>query len=203
MKASKNNYSLPSIIKEKYGNLSLYPPQLEAINAGLLSDKNFVISVPTATGKTLLAELSIIEYFKNNKDKKIIYLSPLRALSSEKYNDFQYLKGHNIHVQISTGDYDKTNINWDQTNLLITTNEKLDSLIRSNSEKFQQEIGLVIVDECHLIDDSHRGPTLEVVMTKLRMLNKDILFNNQINWLFILTPVKITCFCRNSLYYWN
>ena len=176
MKASNINYSLPSIITEKYGNLSLYPPQLEAITAGLLSDKNFVVSVPTATGKTLLAELSIIEFFKSNKDKKIIYLSPLRALSSEKFNDFRYLKGYGIKVQISTGDFDKVDINWDRTNLLITTNEKLDSLIRSNSEKFQQEIGLVIVDECHLIDDTDRGPTLEVVMTKLRILNKNIKF---------------------------
>ena len=83
---------MPDIVKSKYRNLSLYPPQLEAINAGLLTNKNFVVSVPTATGKTLLAELSIIEFYKENSDKKIIYLSPLRALSSEKFNDFSIKK---------------------------------------------------------------------------------------------------------------
>ncbi|MHA2104521.1 MAG: DEAD/DEAH box helicase [Candidatus Hodarchaeales archaeon] len=176
MKDLTKEYRIPDIINSKYKNLSLFPPQLEAVYAGLLSNKNFVIAVPTATGKTLLAELSIIEYFKLNKDKKIIYLSPLRALSSEKFTDFRYLREYDISVQISTGDFDKVNINWKNINLLITTNEKLDSLIRSNSEKFKQEIGLVIIDECHLIDDADRGPTLEVVITKLRMLNKKIKF---------------------------
>ncbi|MHA1984875.1 MAG: DEAD/DEAH box helicase [Candidatus Hodarchaeales archaeon] len=176
MKDLAKEYRIPDIINSKYQNLSLFPPQMEAVYAGLLTNKNFVIAVPTATGKTLLAELSIIEYFKLNKDKKIIYLSPLRALSSEKFTDFRYLREYDISVQISTGDYDKVNINWKNVNLLITTNEKLDSLIRSNSEKFKQEIGLVIVDECHLIDDADRGPTLEVVITKLRMLNKKIKF---------------------------
>jgi helicase len=172
----KKEYRIPDIINNKYPNLFLYPPQMEAINAGLLADKNFVISVPTATGKTLLAELAIIEFHKLFKEKKIIYLSPLRALSSEKYFEFSYLRELDISVQISTGDFDKVDINWKNTNLLITTNEKLDSLIRSNSEKFKQEIGLVVVDECHLIDDADRGPTLEVVITKLRLLNKKIKF---------------------------
>ena len=66
------------------GLTNLYPPQAEAIKAGLLSGKSILVSAPTASGKTLIAILAMIGYLSKNNGK-IIYLSPLRALASEKF----------------------------------------------------------------------------------------------------------------------
>ena len=161
------------ILTERYGSVfeRLYPPQIEALVGGLLSDKNMVISFPTATGKTLLAEICFLEFFHTNPQKKMLYLSPLKALSAEKFQDFKYLEKAGMKVRLSTGDYDQQDLDWQNIDLLITTNEKLDALIRNNPHRFRDDIGLVVVDEIHLLDDFTRGPTLEVAIVKLRMLN--------------------------------
>ena len=164
------------ILIERYGNVleRLYPPQIDSLAGGLLSDKNLVISFPTATGKTLLAEICFLEYFLKRPKKKMLYLAPLKALSAEKLQDFKYLEKIGIKLRLSTGDYDQEDIDWQNFDLLITTNEKLDSLIRNNPHRFRNDIGLVVVDEIHLLDDFNRGPTLEVAIVKLRMLNVSI-----------------------------
>jgi len=79
----------------------LYPPQEEAVIKGLLSDKNLILAIPTASGKTLIAILAILKSLKEGK--KAIYLVPLRALADEKYREFKEL---GLNVGISTGDYD-------------------------------------------------------------------------------------------------
>ena len=150
----------------------LYPPQVDCIKAGLLEGKSILVSAPTASGKTLTATLAMINYLSKNKGK-IIYLSPLRALASEKYLEFKKLEkvdlGKKIKVGISTGDFENIEKNLEKNNVLILTNEKMDSIIRHSAE-WIDEIGLVIVDEIHLIGDETRGPTLEMVLTKLKLL---------------------------------
>jgi helicase len=67
----------------------LYPPQEEAIRAGLLdSDRNFVIATPTASGKTFLAELSMLQSILTGSGK-CLYVVPLNALAYEKYQNFK------------------------------------------------------------------------------------------------------------------
>jgi len=68
---------------------SLYPPQEEAIRKGLLDSKNLVVAIPTASGKTLIAIFAMFSALINNPGCKVIYLAPLRALASEKYNDIK------------------------------------------------------------------------------------------------------------------
>ena len=71
------------------GYEELFEPQEQSVKAGLFDDKkNFLITIPTASGKTLIAMLSMMSYISKNKGK-IIYLSPLRALAAE---NFQNLK---------------------------------------------------------------------------------------------------------------
>ncbi len=154
------------------GLTKLYPPQNDAIKAGLLKGKSVLVSAPTASGKTLIATLAIISYLSKNKGK-VIYLSPLRALAAEKFLEFKKLEkisiGNKIKVGISTGDYENIEKKLEKNNVLILTNEKMDSIIRHEAE-WIDEIGLVISDEIHLIGDDSRGPTLEMILTHLKEL---------------------------------
>ena len=154
------------------GYTKLYPPQADSVKSGLLDGKSILVSSPTASGKTLIAMLAIMSYLSNNKGK-VIYLSPLRALAAEKFTEFKKLEkvalGNKIKVAISTGDFENIEKNLEISNLLILTNEKMDSIIRHSAE-WVDEIGLVISDEVHLIGDENRGPTLEMILTQLKLL---------------------------------
>lgn len=153
------------------GLKELYPPQEMAIQAGLLKgEESFVISAPTASGKTLIAEMSILKVFLEAR-QKTIYLVPLRALAREKYEDFlKKYKALGMMVALSTGDYDREEPWLHSADLIIATNEKIDSLIRHHAG-WLKDVGLVIADEIHLMGDSRRGPTLEIVLSRLRAIN--------------------------------
>ena len=154
------------------GIKKLYPPQADAIKAGLLKGKSVLVSAPTASGKTLIATLAMMGYLSKNQGK-VIYLSPLRALAAEKFLEFKKLEkvslGNKVKVGISTGDYENIEKKLEKNNILILTNEKMDSVIRHGAE-WIDEIGLVISDEVHLIGDDSRGPTLEMILTQLKRL---------------------------------
>jgi helicase len=171
---------LPDSVKQiiiKSGITELYPPQAEAIKAGALDGKNLVLASPTASGKTLIAELCALKHILE-KDGKVLYLTPLRALASEKYEEFRKYSalrkadGRKIRVGISTGDYDSSD-NWlRRYDIIVATNEKADSLLRHRS-KWMDEISLIVADEVHLLNDGDRGPTLEVVLARLMQINPD------------------------------
>ena len=154
------------------GYSELYPPQVDSIKAGLLDQKNLLVSAPTASGKTLIATLAMINNLINNNGK-VVYLSPLRALAAEKFSEFKKIEkiplGRKIKVQISTGDFESIDKTLEQSDVIILTNEKMDSLIRHGAE-WVNDIRLVIADEIHLVGDQDRGPTLEMVLTKLKLL---------------------------------
>ncbi len=173
MKTSELKLSKPAIeFLKNEGYSELYPPQQESIDAGLLDGENIIVSAPTASGKTLIAVIAMINYLSKNRGK-IVYLSPLRALAAEKFSEFKKFEtidfGRKIKVQISTGDYESVDKGLEKSDILILTNEKMDSIIRHGPE-WIEEVGLVIADEIHLIGDQDRGQTLEVVLTKLKLL---------------------------------
>ena len=173
MKTSELKLSKPAIeFLKNEGYSELYPPQQESIDAGLLDGENIIVSAPTASGKTLIAVIAMINYLSKNRGK-IVYLSPLRALAAEKFSEFKKFEtidfGRKIKVQISTGDYETVDKELEKSDVLILTNEKMDSIIRHGPE-WIEEVGLVIADEIHLIGDQDRGQTLEVVLTKLKLL---------------------------------
>ena len=155
------------------GYTELYPPQANSIESGLLETKSILVSAPTASGKTLIATLAMINFLSKNKGK-VVYLSPLRALAAEKFTEFKKLEkvplGRKIKVSISTGDFESLDKSLENSDVLILTNEKMDSVIRHGSE-WVEDIGLVIADEIHLIGDHDRGPTLEMILTKLKLLD--------------------------------
>jgi len=144
----------------------LFPPQAEIVKKKLFRDRNLVISLPTAGGKTLIAALAIIDKLSKSK-YKIVYTVPLVALANEKYNYFKKLFENQWKVAISVGDLDSTDPWLADYDLIVCTNEKLDSLIRHGAAWIRQ-IGLVVADEIHLLNDPGRGPTLEIILTQLR-----------------------------------
>ena len=173
--------SLPDSVKNVLKNIGLtklYPPQKEAILAGALEGKNLVLASPTASGKTLVAELCALKHVLE-LDGKVLYLSPLRALASEKYEEFkkytnlQKKNGQQVSVGVSTGDYDSSDPWMGKYDIIITTNEKADSLLRHRA-KWVNSISLVVADEVHLLNDADRGPTLEVVLARLIQVNPDV-----------------------------
>jgi helicase len=171
---------IPESVKQviiSSGITELYPPQEEAIRAGALEGKNLVLASPTASGKTLIAEFCALKHILE-RDGKVLYLSPLRALASEKYEEFKKYKvirkrsGRRVRVGISTGDYDSSDPWLGKFDIIVTTNEKADSLLRHRS-RWVNEISLVVADEVHLLNDTERGPTLEVVLARLIQVNPD------------------------------
>jgi len=133
-------------------------------------DKSLVVSAPTASGKTIVAELFVLNSVLN-KRKKVIYTCPLRALASEHYKDFKK-KYPQIKFSLSTGDLDSSSSYLKKFDVIMTTYEKLASLLRHKAE-WLSEVGCIIVDEIHELD-SNRGPVLEIALTQLRNRNKEL-----------------------------
>ncbi len=167
---------LPAEVQKFYldsGIEKLYPPQAEAIKKGLLAGNNLLAAIPTASGKTLLAELAML--ISIVKGGKALYIVPLRALASEKFERFREfssiaLKDGGIKVGISTGDFESRDEWLGSNDIIVATSEKTDSLLR-NGTSWMEDITTIIVDEVHLLDSANRGPTLEITLTKLMKLN--------------------------------
>ena len=156
---------------EKRDFLELRPCQIKSIKAGVFEDKNLLVCTPTASGKTLVAELAFLNAILHDKGKAV-YVVPLRALASEKYKTFK--KDYpNIKIAISSGDIDSSDSYLERYDLIITTSEKFDSLIRHKAPWLRQ-VKTVIIDEIHLLNDPGRGPTLEVLITVLRSTLKNL-----------------------------
>ncbi|MDO8841475.1 ATP-dependent DNA helicase, partial [Methanocalculus sp.] len=162
---------IPSELVEQYydhGIRTLYPPQIACIEAGLFERKNLVISIPTASGKTLIAEMAM--HHQIAAGGKCLYVVPLKALASEKYDDFS---GKGVRVGISTGDFDRKDEQLGRSDIIVATSEKVDSLLR-NRTGWINAISLLVIDEIHLIGDEGRGATLEMVITTMRNRNPDL-----------------------------
>ncbi len=162
--------SLFAILKnEKFTELR--PAQIKSIKAGLFEKKNILVCTPTGSGKTLVAELAVMNTIYNKKGKAV-YVVPLKSLATEKYEAFKQ-KYPDKRVALSIGDTDSSDLYLEYYDLIFTTSEKLDSLIRHSAPWFQN-IRVAIIDEIHLLNEPDRGPTLEIVITLLRHLLKDI-----------------------------
>lgn len=148
----------------------LRPAQEKSIKKGLLEGKNLLVCTPTASGKTLIAELASLKTILEGKGKAI-YIVPLKALATEKFKDFKKRYEGAARVALSIGDIDSADSYLIDYDLIITTSEKLDSLIRHHSP-WLSLVSTIIVDEIHLLNDAERGPTLEIILTILRQLLK-------------------------------
>ena len=143
----------------------LYPPQAEALKSGVLEGRNLVLAIPTASGKTLVSEIVMINKLLS-EGGKAVYLVPLKALAEEKYREFREWEKLGIRVAATTGDYDSTDDWLGRYDIIVATAEKFDSLLR-HSPGWVKDVKLVVADEVHLIGSYDRGATLEMILSHL------------------------------------
>ena len=142
--------------------------QKEAITKGLFFRKSFLICAPSGSGKTLIGELCAI----NNVFQKLgksIYLVPYKALATEKYTHFKRCYSRfNVKVELSIGDYDVDDSKLEKADLIVTTYEKCDSILRNFYDReWIFDISTIIIDEIHIIAESDRGPRLESLIVRI------------------------------------
>jgi len=158
---------------KRLGITNLFPPQEQAFDTGVLEGSNLVLAVPTSSGKTLVAEICMLKAILDGRGKAL-YLVPLKSLAREKYIDFKKYEELGIRVSMSVGDYDSKGTKLGDADIIVLTTEKADSLVRHKVD-WINNIGIIVVDEIHLINDKSRGPTLEMVLAKLiQMLDTQI-----------------------------
>lgn len=168
----KCSYVYPKSNEEEYKDYyDKYPYELHDFQKwcveGIVTGNHVLICCPTGSGKTFGGEFSI-DYF-HSKGKKVIYTSPIKALSNEKFHAFTQ-KYPTIKIGLITGDI---RCNPDADVLIMTTEILLNKLyqIKSNSPNIhssvsfemniENELGCVIFDEIHMINDEHRGNVWE------------------------------------------
>jgi len=133
-------------------SFQLDPFQLEAIE-WIEKEHSLLVSAPTGSGKTLIAEKAVEKALA--RGERVIYTAPIKALSNQKFRDFQERFGKDT-VGILTGD---VSINSDAP-LLIMTTEIYRNCLFENTDRIQK-IGWVIFDEVHYLDDPQRGTVWE------------------------------------------
>lgn len=148
----------------------LTPVQSIAIEKGLFSGKNFLVMSETASGKTLIGELSFFSRY--NKGHKLLYLSPLVSLALQKYEDFKD-NYPNISVSLRVGlsriAENPKDINRSlDSDIIIGTYEGIDQILRSGIKI--NNISTVVIDEIHMLQDKERGPILDSLISRLYVL---------------------------------
>ena len=165
---------------------SLNRVQEECFDLLFRTDERVLITSPTGSGKTLLFELGIAriilqnynlkEKMYKNKNFKIIYIAPIKSLCQEKTFEWKMKYGKaplELTVTESTSDSEYLNINLlNNSNIILTTPEKFDVLTRKwkDISSFISNISLLLIDEIHLLNEEHRGATLEAIIARIKLL---------------------------------
>ncbi|AKH98494.1 DEAD/DEAH box helicase [Halanaeroarchaeum sulfurireducens] len=145
--------------------------QREALPALLDTDANVVASAPTASGKTALAELAIVDALR--VAGTALFVAPMRALTNEKEAEWDRFEDLGYSVYVVTGERDFNPRRAARADVLVMTPEKADSATRKHDSprySFVTDVDVVVIDEVHLLDSETRGSVLEVVVSRLRRL---------------------------------
>lgn len=151
---------LKEIIGECYPTIEkLNPAQRAVVDSGYLDDDtNYIIAIPTASGKTLLGVMAAINTIL--KGGKVVYGVPLLSIQNEKVKEFKELEKHGIKV----GKHPKS------SDLAVMVFESFDALTRFSWNTLH-EVDLLIVDEFHMIGEYSRGPTIECAISRSNIIN--------------------------------
>jgi len=140
----------------------LFPFELDEFQqqavASLDVGASLVVSAPTGSGKTVIGEYAI--YHALNQGQRVLYTTPLKALSNQKLRDFQHLFGADA-VGLLTGDL---SINREAPILVMTTEifrNILYGTLTSVMDTSLDAVASVILDECHYMNDRQRGTVWE------------------------------------------
>lgn len=155
--------------------------QTKSLDDALYTDKSLVIGAPTGSGKTVVFELAILRLIllkeiKNIADFKVIYMAPIKALVSEKFDVWKNkFSTYGLSCCELTGDSDLEDY-FELTNvqLILTTPEKWDFMTRrwKHNRALMKQIKLLLIDEVHTINDGSRGATLEAVINRMKTVKE-------------------------------
>ncbi len=149
----------------------LWPSQMRALEAGVLdpSVSSIALRLPTSAGKTRIAELAILTELTNGK--KAIYVAPFKSLANELVTHFRRLVGdlgYSVSAGLGAYYYDPVQelltISGD---IVILTPERLDQIHRENRATLST-VGIIVVDEAHIVEDLSRGLKMDFLLTRLR-----------------------------------
>ncbi|QED46006.1 DEAD/DEAH box helicase [Cytobacillus dafuensis] len=164
-----DNY-IASLAFQKNPVVELFYSQKIALPS-VVDKKGAVVSLPTSSGKTRVAELSILDCLASGTDNKILYLAPFRSLAYEIEDSitkvFEPLGFEISHLYGGTQFSKLDEMVIQESNIIIATPEKAKAILRSNSE-VKSKINLVIIDEGHLIGPEDRQILSEVLIEELR-----------------------------------
>ncbi|QYG91165.1 DEAD/DEAH box helicase [Iamia sp. SCSIO 61187] len=176
----------PEYVDRAYGGppwarrQELLPSQAAAVGAGLLDSLRAFVSTPTGTGKTFLAELRIAREMATNPASLTVYVAPLNALARQVHRDFQRRLSSICAVTLWTGAYELDESVADLGNVLVTTPEKFDSILRlslsadERSLDLLERLSLVIADEAHQVADGPRGLLYEFLLMRAMRRRPDV-----------------------------
>ncbi|XP_072547111.1 probable ATP-dependent DNA helicase HFM1 [Salminus brasiliensis] len=152
--------------------------QSKALDDVLYTSKNFVACAPTGSGKTVLFELAIIRLLMETAEPwhnvKAVYMAPIKALCSQQYENWKLKFGPlGLNCKELTGDTEIEDVfEIQDAHLIMTTPEKWDSMTRKwKNNCLLQSVQLFLIDEVHVVKDSTRGPTLEVVVSRMKTMH--------------------------------
>ncbi len=178
-----DDVKIPDELKKilKHHGKYLLPVQSLALQNGLLNGENLLVVSATASGKTLIGEIAGVPNTMNGK--KFIFLTPLVALANQKYRDFKkkYSKlGLKVAIKVGMSrikakeELTLPDDDIKNADIVVGTYEGLDFLLRSGKSEDFGELGTVVIDEIHMLDDEDRGPRLNGLINRLKSLFKDI-----------------------------
>uniref|UniRef100_A0A8B7TLC0 DNA 3'-5' helicase n=2 Tax=Castor canadensis TaxID=51338 RepID=A0A8B7TLC0_CASCN len=149
--------------------------QSKAFDDLLYTDRNFVICAPTGSGKTVVFELAITRLLMEVPlpwlNIKIVYMAPIKALCHQRFDDWKEKFGPiGLNCKELTGDTVMDDLfEIQHANIIMTTPEKWDCMTRKwRDNSLVQLVRLFLIDEVHVVKDEHRGPTLEVVVSRMK-----------------------------------
>lgn len=151
------------------------PIQTQSFHVCYYSDENVLLGAPTGSGKTIVAELAMLRLFNEYPERKVVYIAPLKALARQRIEGWRKSVGKVLGKKVVelTGDFTPDLHALNVADILITTPEKWDGISRSwrsKSRDYVQKVGLVIIDEIHLLGQD-RGPILEVIVSRMRFIS--------------------------------
>ncbi|XP_015280018.1 PREDICTED: DNA polymerase theta [Gekko japonicus] len=170
------SWGLPQAVLEKYhrlGVVRMFQWQAECLMVGqALEGKNLVYSAPTSAGKTLVAELLILKRVLETR-KKALFILPFVSVAKEKKFYLQALfQEAGVQVEGYVGNISPA-VGFSALDVAVCTIERANSLInRLIEENMMDLLGIVVVDELHMLGDSQRGYLLELLLTKVRFLTE-------------------------------
>jgi helicase len=161
---------LPPELQRYFPVERLNPMQSAAVPRVLHSTRNLVVAAPTGSGKTLVAEAALLNAVVNQRQTGV-YLVPMRALATEKRDDWRRFEAAGLHVYKTSGEDDAFDpAQAQRADIIVATPEKWDSVSRRRlPEALVTKIGTIVADKVHLVDEPGRGATLEALLSRIRL----------------------------------